>query len=63
MIYLVGVSPDGCGIEVAKLVDLPQKVIDVASDIRNSIIVFFWILYLYNNLFAQKEVCQIKMIT
>ena len=35
MIYLVGVSPDGCGIEVAKLVDLPQKVIDVASDIKD----------------------------
>ena len=33
--FVDGVSPDSCGIEVAKLVGLPQKVIDVASDIKD----------------------------
>ena len=29
-----GISPDSCGIEVAKLVGLPQKVIDIANEVR-----------------------------
>ena len=33
--FVDGVSPDSCGIKVAKLVGLPQKIIDVASDIKD----------------------------
>ena len=29
-----GISPDSCGLEVAKLVGLPQKVLNVANDIK-----------------------------
>lgn len=29
-----GISPESCGLEVAKLVGLPQKVLDVANDIK-----------------------------
>ena len=29
-----GISPESCGLEVAKLVELPKKVLDVANDIK-----------------------------